>query len=95
MALPRARNSGLLFAQVTGIDKVLFSSYTVNGFKMATDHCAGSNSITDQQANKDKLGFIPTDTIGRPVWTIPELVFEKKHLIPALQHLLDFSKENR
>ena len=27
-------------------------------------------------------------TFGGPLWTIPELFFEKKHFIPALQHLL-------
>jgi hypothetical protein len=32
------------------------------------------------------LGSIITH--GGPVWTVPELVFEKKHLIPALQQLL-------
>jgi len=25
---------------------------------------------------------------GGPVWTVPELVFEKKQLIPALQQLI-------
>lgn len=25
---------------------------------------------------------------GGPVWTVPELVFEKKQLIPALQQLV-------
>jgi len=26
--------------------------------------------------------------VGGPVWTVPELVFEKKQLIPALQQML-------
>jgi len=27
--------------------------------------------------------------LAEPVWTVPELVFEKKELIPILQRLLD------
>jgi hypothetical protein len=36
----------------------------------------------------DKEMNIILELNGGPVWTVPELVFEKKGLIPALQRLL-------
>ncbi|MFH0913814.1 MAG: hypothetical protein V1849_00810, partial [Chloroflexota bacterium] len=32
---------------------------------------------------------------ARPRWTVPELLFEKKQLIPAIQQLLVSCKNNR
>ncbi|MFC2060569.1 hypothetical protein ACFLTZ_05740, partial [Chloroflexota bacterium] len=37
---------------------------------------------------KDKIAVLPIDTFGGPFGTIPELLFEKKQLIPILQQLL-------
>jgi hypothetical protein len=34
------------------------------------------------------VGVLPIDTFGGPFGTVPELLFEKKGLIPALQQLL-------
>jgi len=34
------------------------------------------------------VGALPIDTLGGPFWTVPELLFEKKELVPALQELL-------
>jgi len=31
-------------------------------------------------------------TLGGPFWTVPELCFEKKELIPALQQLLSLTQ---
>jgi hypothetical protein len=36
----------------------------------------------------DTVGVLPIDTPGGPFGTVPELLFEKKRLIPALQQLL-------
>jgi hypothetical protein len=35
-----------------------------------------------------ETGVLPIDTPGGPFGTVPELLFEKKQLIPALQQLI-------
>ena len=35
-----------------------------------------------------EIGVLPIDTLGGPIGTVPELLFERKQLIPALQQLL-------
>ena len=37
---------------------------------------------------KHSVGVLPIDTPGGPWGTVPELFFEKKQLIPALQQLI-------
>jgi len=37
---------------------------------------------------EDKIAVPPIVQSGGPVWTVPELLFEKKQLVPALQQLL-------
>jgi hypothetical protein len=37
---------------------------------------------------EEKIGVLPIVQYGGPLWTVPELLFEKKGLIPALQQLL-------
>jgi len=37
---------------------------------------------------EEKVGVLPTVQYGGPLETVPELLFEKKELIPAIQQLL-------
>jgi len=41
-----------------------------------------------QGTNREQIGVLPIDTPGGPWATVPELLFEKKKLIPALEHIL-------
>ena len=41
-----------------------------------------------QDVSREQVGVLPIETLGGPLWTVPELFFEKKQLIPALQRLL-------
>jgi hypothetical protein len=38
----------------------------------------------------DELAVLPIVRYGGPLWAVPEVLFEEKHLIPALQELLQF-----
>jgi len=42
---------------------------------------------SDEKRNQT-IGVLPVDTLGGPFGTVPELFFEKKGLIPALQQIL-------
>jgi len=35
-----------------------------------------------------KIMVLPVNTLGGAFWTVPELLFESKKLIPSLQQLL-------
>ena len=37
---------------------------------------------------EERIGVLPIVRYGGPCWTVPELLFEKKRLIPAVQQLL-------
>jgi hypothetical protein len=37
---------------------------------------------------RQSVGVLPIDIFGGPCGTVPELLFEKKQFIPALQQLL-------
>ncbi len=43
---------------------------------------------TSQKRSLKREKVMLTDTVGGPLGTVPELLFEKKVLIPALLHLL-------
>ena len=59
-------------ARITGNDVLL--TYTI--------------PLVPGMQTKEEMAVPPIVQHGGPVWTVPELVFEKKSLIPALQHLL-------
>jgi hypothetical protein len=44
--------------------------------------------IETGSSSKEVVGVLPIDTPSGPYWTVPELLFEKKGLIPAIQQLL-------
>jgi hypothetical protein len=43
---------------------------------------------TPQNGKNENIEVLPIDTLGGPFGTVPELCFEKKQMIPALQQLL-------
>ena len=47
-----------------------------------------SMPILPEKLTIEKEGVLPTVQYGGPWGTVPELLFEKKGLIPALQQLL-------
>jgi len=44
--------------------------------------------LSPRRVSAEKAGVLSTVQYGGPFWTVPELLFEKKELIPALQQLL-------
>jgi len=44
--------------------------------------------IPQSMPSREQVGVLPIETLGGPWGTVPELLFEKKELIPRLQQLL-------
>ena len=70
-----------------------FSSAQENGKPSLDGGCTqafalGLTAILGNMNEQGALIVLPIDTFGGPLGTVPELMFEKKGLIPALQHLL-------
>ncbi len=52
--------------------------------------------LLPEERPRETVSVLPIDTFGGPWGTVPELLFEKKELIPALQQLLiSYSKPTR
>jgi acetylornithine deacetylase/succinyl-diaminopimelate desuccinylase-like protein len=49
--------------------------------------------VNEAEISQEKVGIFCSVQRGGAVWTIPELLFEKKYLIPALQQLLQSHKK--